>query len=175
MTALLIFLLVALAWVAWEDFRTRTLPLWLLLAVAAIALVIVWKQADLHTMICYFGFNLMFVVMQFSVITLYYFIRNRKLVNIVNKYIGSGDIVFLIVCCLLFSPFNFIFFQIISSTLLLVIYTIIRMVRGTAGNIPLAGALAIAINMFIVMHWAGMPVHFYDDRCVINFLLFHHG
>jgi hypothetical protein len=120
----------------------------------------------------YLGFNLVLLLLQLSALTLYYSVKKRQIVNIVNEYIGFGDILFFIFCCGLFAPVNFIFFQILSLTLILLVYVTFFVIKKPIHQtIPLAGALALIINLVFLSRLVGLNVDFYDDLQLLQLLM----
>lgn len=134
--------------IIYEDFRYRAIHwIWLvILSVLAICL------GSINT-----GFvltNLSFVLFQLVVLSLYFSIKNRELTNIVNQYLGIGDILYFIPLCLLFSPINFIGFFVTSLIISLTGALIWNVVKpGIQNNIPLAGCMSIVLIPILFMAW----------------------
>ncbi|MGZ6519676.1 MAG: hypothetical protein ACXVED_18980, partial [Bacteroidia bacterium] len=87
--------------------------------------------------------NIGFVLIQLFLLTIYFSVRNKKLLNIINTYLGLGDILFFIVSCAAFSPLNFILYHIsamIFSLAGVIIYS--RISRKEIREIPLAGTMS---------------------------------
>ena len=115
--------------------------------------------------------NLGFVGLIFGGLTLYFSIKERALVNIINKYIGIADLLLLIVIALLFSPVNFIMYYVTSLVLITmgsVVYLLIK--KDMKAEIPLAGAFSIVL--IVCLAYAGFTgdISLYDDGFVIELL-----
>jgi hypothetical protein len=87
-----------------------------------------------------------FILVQLLVLTLYFSIREKKLVNITGRYLGTGDILFLFALCFVLSPINFIVFYMFSliATLLREL-VFIPMMRIRTRKVPLAGIQAFLL------------------------------
>lgn len=117
-------------------------------------------------------FNIGFITVQLLVLTVYMSIKNKKLTNIVNSYLGIGDVLFFIVICVAFSSINFIFFYVVSLIFTLggvIGYNIL--VKNAKKEIPLAGAMAIVmIALILINQW--MPqFDFYNDDYITGLLI----
>lgn len=131
--------IVVLSIVVYQDFKFRAisailLPLLLLLLLAKNGL-----GADNVI-------NLAFIVLQLTVLTAYISLKNKRLTNIIDSYLGLGDILFLMVACVAFSTMEFVVFYVaglLFSLLAFMIYRVVR--RNTSPEIPLAGLLSIAM------------------------------
>lgn len=117
-------------------------------------------------------FNLSFIIIQLVLLTVYMSVKNKKFVNIVNTYLGIGDILFFIVIAAAFSPFNFIVFYIISTILTLLGFLLVSAVKKSTGEIPLAGSMASMMIVLMFLNFYLPDLNFYNDdffiSCFIN-------
>ena len=97
--------------------------------------------------------NLMLMALQFLVLTLYFSFRNRKWINIINKYIGVGDVFFFVFLSLAFSPFNFLTFFIVSLLVVLIIYSLTVRKKLRKYKIPLLGGMAVAYLLALCVEY----------------------
>lgn len=164
---LLIF--VCLAVIVVQDFKHRQIS-WFLIPLALTGFVykaflsgdFAWKD---------FLLNVGFVLIQLLLLSLYFSLKNKRLINIVDRYLGLGDILFFIVLCAVFSPVNFILFYLFSLTITLmsiVIYTVIS--RHQTPAIPLAGAMAALLILLLLTNLVFPQFNLYNDHSLLTIL-----
>ncbi len=142
MAALLIS--ISLIPLIYEDFKYRAIH-WL------------WIAALLFLVIFYFSFrveavlvNLFFISIQLIGISLYFSLKKRRFINIIDRYLGIGDIVFFIPLIFLFSPINFLIFFITSIFLTLIVFLVLQSNNLIQqATIPLAGCLSLFLLVLI--------------------------
>ena len=148
-TILLIALLLALIPIIVDDFRHRTVSLLWLLALLVISLLIQFTSSMAGLDIAKNAFiNFGILILNYWLITLYFSIRKKRLLNLTNGYLGSGDIVFLLAISTLFSPFNFVCFLLASFLFALLSWIILQRKNKT---IPLAGLQAVFLSVQILI------------------------
>ena len=94
----------ALGFLAWQDFRSRSISWWLLPIVVAGLLLggaSRWNLAELGKD---FLLNATFLLVQFAFVWLWVCLRQRKFVRLIDRQIGLGDVLFLVAVALSFSP-----------------------------------------------------------------------
>lgn len=90
------------------------------------------------------------------------------MLNIVDTYLGLGDVLFLIVICTVFSPVNFILFYLLSMIVTLTGVLIYNVVSTKKTNdIPLAGAMA---GMLLILLISKPGIDLYNDAYFLNML-----
>jgi hypothetical protein len=101
-----------------------------------------------------FGFNLLYIGVQFAVLTFYFWFKNRQLVNITREKIGWGDILFFVCLACYFNPVGFILFN-IASLLLVIVFSVViaKFSPPSARAIPLAGWQAVLFGLTFSMVW----------------------
>ncbi len=144
-------LLVLLIYLAYEDFKFRaiswkSLPLILIGFLAKGLLWIPWQLLLQYSLI-----NTGLLVIQLAGIYIYILMRyGRKGVGI-QQYIGSGDMLTLLLLGMLFEPLNFVIFLIASYSLILIVWIAGKKYLAPGNpHIPLAGGLAI-ITIFCIL------------------------
>jgi len=149
--------------IVYQDFRHRALSVSVL--IAALLIVITnnlvvngWEHALLYA-----GVNLLLIAIQMIGITLYFSIKRRGFTNIINTYLGSGDLWFYGILTCSFSPLNFMLFNLMACMVILVIYAFTRFNKGGSGTIPLAGCLALAMVLVLMMSFVLSGIRPYDD------------
>lgn len=96
--------------------------------------------------------NLGFVAIQLILLTLYFSIKARKMVNIAQQSLGWGDILFLVAVCLLLPPNTFFLFYIVSLILVVLKEIIARLLFAIhSDKIPLAGLQALLLACLIII------------------------
>ncbi|MEM1323272.1 MAG: hypothetical protein AAGG75_23605 [Bacteroidota bacterium] len=143
---LLSAIVVLLLLLAYQDLRHRAVQLSLLIVLSIGIIAYSYWQLPLQSLILHGGVNLGFLLVQFVLISLYFSIKEGRLLNIADKYLGWGDIVFLLPVCLLFSPFNFILYYLLAIILTLLTFLIWQQfIEGTKATIPLVSGMAIVL------------------------------
>ena len=93
------------------------------------------------------------------------------MVNIINSYMGLGDILFFAVITTAFSPVNFIIFYVAGLLFTLIAYKIyIGLNKAGSKEIPLAGTLSVAMMVVLLINCIASGNYFYDDT-LLNQLL----
>jgi hypothetical protein len=113
--------------------------------------------------------NVGFVLLQLTVLTIYMSVKNKKMVNIINSYLGIGDVLFFIVLCGAFSPINFLVFYLCSIVLTLIGYLLYNiMIKGSQKEIPLAGAMASGMILLMIANIFLPKMNLYSDDFFIS-------
>jgi len=136
-----------------------------------IALIVALDQVQSTVLFELALVNLGVVLLMFSGLTLYFSIKERSLVNIINKYIGIADLLMLVVIALLFSPVNFIVYYVVSLILITagsIVYLITK--KNMQAEIPLAGAFSIILIACLLYAGITGNINFYDDALVMELL-----
>ncbi len=113
----------------------------------------------------------MLLVFQFLLLTVYFSLRSRSLTNIVDKFIGIGDLFFFIFLSMSFSPFNFILFFIFSLLLILIVYAVAK--KGKLGQykIPLLGNMSIIYLVVLAIEYLNGSFDRFDDTLAVYLFL----
>lgn len=126
-----------------EDFKYRKISLLWLLVLLFIAFSLqIESRLPLSEIFRNVAFNIIILAFNFIGLTAYFSLKNKRLINICNYYLGIGDILFLITLSFLYSPFNFTGFMALSLVFSLVAWIFFRKKMKT---IPLAGLQAAFI------------------------------
>ncbi len=102
-----------------------------------------------------------FLLLNFAVITIYFSIKNSRIINPFKNQIGIGDLVFLIGVTPLFSFRNYVLFFISGMFFALLMYTLFQK-RYVLTGIPLAGYLSLYIIVLMVPNMFINTNIFYD-------------
>lgn len=162
--ALLIILVGLLGLVIYQDFKSRAIS-WFLIPLLIIAFVIYGLLSlDMKQFATYFAINLSLLLINLLVVTLFISIKEKKLTNIIDKYLGLGDVLFFLVLATVFSPINFILFFIGSILLTTFVYGVIILVNKQKQMlIPLAGAMSVLLILTIIAQHFIPSFNFYQD------------
>jgi hypothetical protein len=97
------------------------------------------------------GINLLFLLLQASILLLYLTFRYGRMVNPLRKHIGIGDLLFLVAIVPAFAPFNFMLFVIGSMTISLLFHWVASHILEGYDNerVPLAGFMGL--NMLVLL------------------------
>lgn len=144
--AILLFLLV----IMYEDFKNRTIHTFLPFLLFICLVAKYYTSANLGNHIQTIGINIVFLIIQILLAMLFFTIKEKKMVNIFESYLGVGDILFLLSLSPAFSTINFIIFYTISLAIIAILYLVAATTKWVNRNhqIPLAGLQAI---LFIVV------------------------
>lgn len=134
-----------LCMVIFQDFRYRALSIPVLtggLIIAGVSSLAQngWKQA-----LVFAGINMLLITIQLIGITIYFSVRKKSFINIINTYFGIGDVWFYAVVAFCFSPLNFVMFNLVACFIMLIIYAIAGYASGYGATIPFAGWIAVLL------------------------------
>ncbi|MGJ8664830.1 MAG: hypothetical protein ACSHW7_00555 [Patiriisocius sp.] len=120
-----------------QDFKYRAVHIFLLIAISILTTAIFY----LRTGMVFNKPTLIYTVILFTVLWGYLCIKNNAIINPCKKYIGLGDILFILAVSPLFHISNFMFFF-VSGIVLTLIGTLILQRFIHKDSIPFAGMLA---------------------------------
>lgn len=172
MLLLKILVLTLLSIIFIQDFKTRAVY-WLVFPILFASLGIlhyimynafseIWQPALV---------NFAFLAFQISLISLYFSIKNKRFVNIVNGLLGLGDILFLLSITAYLSALNFLFFYVISLLLVLLVWSVGQSVSVKKNKeIPLAGMQALILMVFLTCDWWLKLFNLTDDTWLLNLI-----
>jgi hypothetical protein len=110
------------------------------------------------------GVNFGVCLLIFLFLTIYFSIKEKKVINIVDKYIGKGDLFFVLIVSVGFSTINFILFINISLFLILLFYGVFVIFSKTRNDkIPFAGLLSLFYGLFLILNGLYFKVNPYID------------
>ncbi len=160
---LLIILISLLAVVVFQDFKHRAISWFLipLLFMGFIGYAIL--TIEVGALITYIGINLYIVFSTLLGATLVISIKNKKITNIINTYLGLGDILFFVVLATVFSPINFVLFFIGSMAIACIVYGGIALFKKKEILTPLAGAMSVLLIIVMVVGQFVPSFEFYQD------------
>lgn len=164
-----LLILVSLAVIVVQDFKYRQIS-WFLIPLALCGFVYkAFLSGDFTWR--HFLLNAAFVLLQLIVLSFYFSLKRKKPINIIDSYLGLGDILFFLLLCAVFSPANFILFYVFSLLITLmsvVIYTVIS--KRQTPSIPLAGAMAGMVLLLMLTNFIFPHFNFYSDQFLLTIL-----
>lgn len=165
MNQLLIYsFVILLFFVAYQDFKQRMVSLVLFIGLAVIAIYFRLQSEEFFLQISLTG---LITALQIMLLFVMYRIKNKKWENIVNTYLGLGDILFLCILALFLPPFIFILFE-VASCLIIILYvvswSIIKKQNiNSFTNIPFAGLLSVFLSGLILTNLFTWKINIQND------------
>lgn len=158
-------LILPLLFIIYEDFSYRAIHWFWLLLLTIIALwAFPWTSQHLWI-------NGLLVAFQMAALTLYFSIKEGQFVQIINRYLGIGDLLFFIPLGILLSPGNFICFFILSLMLSLGGHLVSYSLNPHKTiTIPLAGYMSLTL-IAVVLSSVFLDFNLQDDYWIKNLIL----
>lgn len=142
-----IFILAGCLLITYQDFKTRLIHLvsFLLLGMG-IAIFISHSILFLYPL---YALNVIFCVSLLITLKLYIRIRKGRGENLINKYIGSGDLIMLFMMCFLFNPFTYVSFLLVSCMAGISYWLFKKNSNASEIPIPLAGIMTSLLTLLL--------------------------
>ena len=156
-----------------QDIRNRSVY-WVLFPVFAPLLILlhllqhhlladIWQSVSI---------NIVFLLLQFLIISVYFSIKNRHWINITDGLLGWGDILLLLSISFYVSPLNFLLFYIVSLTISLLIWLFWQVISKEKNKqIPLAGFQALIFIVFLAGGWWFKYFDLTDDARLLHLII----
>lgn len=159
-----IILIFLLATVTFQDFKNRAIS-WFLIPLLFIGFIAnALLKIEINELLTYFGINLLLIITNLLGVTLLISIKEKKIINIIDSYIGLGDILFFLIITVVFSPINFIAFYLGSILITTLIYGgIILLNKQKKVLVPLAGVMSIFMVMVLIADQSSKSIQLYQD------------
>lgn len=168
--ALQIIICLFLVFLAYQDFRYRAISWWLIPVLFGMLAYTNIQRASLEIVLENLMLNFGFIAIQLGALYIYFSIKNRCFVNIINTYLGSGDVLFFVVLAVSFSFLNYIVFQVVSFLLVAIGFGIVKMIkRNSSPEIPLAGGMSLVLILSFIIGEI-KTISFYDDLFLLNLI-----
>lgn len=155
-------LIITLLTIAYQDFKSREVQWFWFPLLFVLALFKIW-YLDQFKELFSFLLNVIMVLLQLLLLTLYFSIKERKLINIADSYLGWGDILFLLNLCFLLSPVNFILFYLVSLLVTITSYLIYNAFVNLSKPIPLAGLQASVFTIVYIIDLSSPNIDLLND------------
>jgi hypothetical protein len=156
-----------------EDFRHRHISIvWLVFFVVCTLIYQLNTSISFSEFVVNSVINFLFILVHYIILTAYFSIKDKKIVDLKKKYLGAGDIFFLISVSFLFSPVNFICFFLLSLVFSLLFTAVGKLfMPGKLVTIPLAGLQALFLIFILIFTFFGnKKVDINNDQFMIKLL-----
>lgn len=163
-TTLIIILIGLLSIVSYQDFKSRAIS-WFLIPLLLITFIFYGISIiDIPEYITFFSLNVFMLLNILIGTTIVISIKEKKLTNIIDTYLGLGDILFFFILTTLFSPINYFIFLIGSILLFSIIFSINLFIsKKKKAFFPLAGAMSVLLIITITTQHFSSSFNFYQD------------
>lgn len=153
--------------VAYQDFKYRGIHwIWVVLVFCSLTIKML-LESNWHIVFQNFVMNSLFLGMQLVVLFVYFSMKNKAITNIINRYIGLGDILFFLAICSAFSLLNFIVFLFLGLLGISAVFAGLFVLKRNEIQIPLAGLFSIGLIGVLILNELGI-FNLYDDSYVLN-------
>src|SRR5581483_4679297 len=121
-----------------------------------------------------FLLNCSFILVQLVFVKLYFILKNRRNVPVIDTQIGSGDILFFFIAAIAFSTANFIVFYLISLLAALITTLVFKGIKNARHfEIPLAGVMSILMSCCILYKLVNTSFSLYNDAVILSLFNMH--
>lgn len=140
-------LMVILIFIFLQDFRRRTIHIFLPISLFLLSVIINYNSIDLEFITIVY--NIVFILINIIGLFFYFSLKNKKIVNPIDSYLGLGDVVFFIAITPLFNLKPFILFFISGLLFSLLLHFGVMLFKKVK-TIPLAGYLSLFLILNLV-------------------------
>ena len=151
---LLLLIFIFLAGVTYQDFRHRSVNIWIFIGLFISAIIYRTAFVGIWYFLKTSCLNVLVIAIQLAFLGLYFSLKTKTRVNILDKYIGLGDIVFFVIAACFFPVIKFTYFLVISETAALASYSVLRFFFKQEETIPLAGAQAVCLSIWLSLGYS---------------------
>ncbi|TQM50853.1 hypothetical protein BDE36_2617 [Arcticibacter tournemirensis] len=164
-------LMTCLLFIFYQDMRYRAVS-WFAFPLLLVLLVYISAgSAPVESLLMDRVFNLSFLLLQLGILTVYFSVKQRKIVNITRGLLGWGDILFLLCLAFYLSPVNYVVFYVGSLIVALLISLLSLMKNEPAKNkVPLAGVQALLFAGLALADWNSTLFNLTSDNWYLNFI-----
>ncbi|RYD54588.1 MAG: hypothetical protein EOP56_18865 [Sphingobacteriales bacterium] len=142
-----ILILASCLLITYQDFKARLIHLACFLILGTgIILFILPSFLFLYPL---YILNLVFCLLLISILKLYIRIRRGRNENLINKYLGSGDVLMLAMLCFFFTPSTYILFVLVSCMTGIIYFLLARSAVAKQVQIPLAGIMTSLLILIL--------------------------
>ncbi|TKC04529.1 hypothetical protein FA048_19510 [Pedobacter polaris] len=164
------FIFAILVFIAWQDFKFRAVYWWLFVTLLIALTGLKITHSNWQTLVYDLKCNVMFLGVQLLFLTLYFSIKEKKMVNIFHSYFGLGDLFFLLSITTYFSFFNYVVYYLISLFVIILMSIAVHiLVKSASAKIPLAGEQALLLMVFMLVDGFVQNVNLTTDLGLINY------
>lgn len=144
-------LLITLAFLAFQDIKYRAISWWLIpVILLLLGFRLLEQNVFIEDIVFNMSINLLLIMIQLLLVTIYFSLKERRFVNIIDKYLGLGDILFFLSCSVAFKYDMYIMFLLFSFlTAIVVAFFYMKLFKKKTILIPLAGIMSINLILLI--------------------------
>lgn len=166
-----ILLFIVLGIIVFQDMKFRAIS-WVLIPALCVLLFVKSSLAfETENLLSNVIINCSFVIVQLVLLTIYISFKNSKMTNIINTYLGIGDILFFIAISIAFSPLNYILFYVLSLTFTMFFFVAYKTVKKNASQeIPLAGSMAAMLILLNALSMIQPQFNYSGDILLSTFI-----
>lgn len=167
-----IIILISIIGIIVQDFKQRMVYVfWFPVLILSFSIIRLLMGSPYQTLWTSVGSNLLFLIVQFVLVSIYFSIKEGKLVNITKNLLGLGDAFFLVSIAFYLSFLNFFLFYILSLMCTIITWTLwLHFTRKKEIRIPLAGLQALFFILCVFGDWSITSVYLTSDNWLYNFL-----
>jgi len=134
-----IILIVGLLICVFQDIKDRGIHVLVLICIGLLTIVLNYKLNYNWSDI---GYSVLFLSVNISILFIFLSVKNKKMINLFENYLGMGDVVFFLAVIPLFSFRNFILYFIVGMFISMFFHLVFNKFQNY-DTIPLAGYLSI--------------------------------
>jgi len=134
--------------IAYQDFKTRLISVWLLLIFTVINIIGYLFYSSFSQLIENIIFCICYFLFSYLIIIFFYFLKTRKFVKIINAKIGLADIILFIAIGFTIEPFAFILF--FSASFILSLLIQLLFIHRNK-QVPLAGIMVLIYVVYLLV------------------------
>jgi hypothetical protein len=148
-----IAIVLILVYIIYQDFKYLSVLWWFFPILIVLSFIDGYININRQLYLYYILANIAFVCFLCFSLTVYFSIKQKKIINILQNHIGIGDIFFFFFLAFSFEPSNFILFLSVSSFFSLVLFFVLkRTLNYKIRYLPLAGILSIFYIVLVVFN-----------------------
>ncbi|WP_146080442.1 hypothetical protein [Nonlabens xylanidelens] len=137
-------LIILMFWVVLQDFKSRTLNLYVAISIFLISSIIALNTYAINWILEVIFYNFLLLVLFYGLLILFYLYRGVSLFDFFEGKLGVGDIVFTISIISCFTFKNLLYFLLLSFLFSLLIHKGLSFFKSIKSpTIPLAGNMAL--------------------------------
>jgi len=151
-----ILISIILILLAFQDIKMRHINGWLLIPLLLLFFFQSFQAEYATVVFINLGLNVTFLIIQFILVSLFYFIKEKQ-INFINTKLGIGDILLLFIISASFSFKSFLIFY-VGTLLMCIFITIVleRFIRNEKNSIPLVAYISAC---YLMWYWLSVFLH----------------
>ena len=134
--------------IAYQDFKTRLISLWLVILFGALNVSQYIVQFTFYQFLENVIFSLCYFLFIYLVLHLFYFIKKKKFDSIINSELGLGDLLIFLSIGICIEPVHLIYFFTVAFIMSLLVHILFFKNKK---SVPLAGFLVLFYLFFLVV------------------------